>query len=76
MPDQRVIHSHVAHSVYGPTGPNELGYFSARPMSTTIRWHGQQPPEPPSSISEHISNAVAKIPGLPPGRRTRSTRRW
>jgi hypothetical protein len=32
-------------------------------MSTTMRWHGEPTP-PPASISEHISSAVDKIPGL------------
>ena len=64
MPDTRVVHSHVAHSVYGAHGPrNDMPGGSPRPMTTTMRF-AKAPPEPPQSISEHISSAVARIPGL------------
>ena len=64
MPDTRVVHSHVAHSVYGAHGPrNDMPGGSPRPMTTTMRF-AKAPPEPPQSISEHISSAVEKIPGL------------
>ena len=69
MPDQRVIHSHVAHSVYGEHGPrNELGYFSPRPLVNKLKWHGEPPP-PPASISEHIAQTVQRIPNLSPKQR-------
>jgi hypothetical protein len=64
MPDTRVQHHHVAHSVYGPTGPRQdLGHFSPRPMTTRLRWPAGSPVEP-QSISEHLQSAAARIPGL------------
>jgi hypothetical protein len=72
MPDVRPQHSHVAHSLYGPHGPQQaLGHFSPRPLTGQIspKRFGLGPPEPPASISEHISHAVAKIPDLSPKQR-------
>jgi hypothetical protein len=65
MADPRPVHFHrPAASLYGPKGPEQnLGQFTPRPMTTTLRF-GKAPPPEPASISEHISNAVGKIPGL------------
>ena len=69
MPDQRVIHSHVAHSVYGATGPrNDMPGGSPRPLTTRLRWAGQ-PPEPPASLAEHIDRAVSRLRDLSPKQR-------
>jgi hypothetical protein len=67
MPDTRIQHHTIAKSFYGPHGPQQaLGQFTPRPSSTTIspRRFGLGPAEPPQSISEHITSAVEKIPGL------------
>ena len=64
MPDTRVIHSHVAHRVYGPTGPrNDMPGGSPRPMTTRLKWPAGQPVEP-QSIAEHLDSAIARVPGL------------
>jgi hypothetical protein len=77
MPDSRPTHTHYpspARSIYGRTGPRQdMPGGSPRPMSTTMRWHGEPPP-PPASISQHISSAVAKIPGLTPRAEERGPR--
>ena len=69
MPDQRVIHSHVAHSVYGPTGPrNDMPGGSPRPLATTLRF-AKAPAEPPQSLAEHIDRAVTRLRDLSPRQR-------
>jgi hypothetical protein len=72
MPDTRPTHVHhpgPARSVYGATGPRQdMPGGSPRPMTTTMRF-AKAPPEPPASISEHISQAVSRIPDLSPKQR-------
>jgi hypothetical protein len=66
MADPRPQHSHVSRSIYSSHGPQQvLGNQIPhdRPMTTTMRF-AKAPPEPPASISEHISQAVDRIPGL------------
>ena len=64
MADPRPQHFHVAHSVYGAHGPrNDMPGGSPRPLSTKLKWPAGEPVEP-QTIAEHITSAVARIPGL------------
>ena len=63
MPDPRPVHRHAA-SLYGPQGPvNDLGKFTPRPMTTTIKLQGTTEPQ---NIEEHIRQALQKVPGMGP----------
>src|SRR6516164_9719443 len=65
MPNTRVVHHHgPARSLYGEHGPvNDMGQFTPRPMSTTIKWPAGAKVTP-ETIPEHLDSAIARIPGL------------
>jgi hypothetical protein len=47
----------------------DLGFFSPRPMTTRLQWPAGQPVTP-QSISEHLDQAIARVPGLSAKQRT------
>jgi hypothetical protein len=70
LPDTRVQHHHVAHSLYGPAGPVQaMPGPTPRPLTTKLQWPAGQPVAP-ATISEHLDSAIARIPGLSARERT------
>jgi hypothetical protein len=73
MPDTRKAHYTVgpARTLYGDRGPvNDLGQFTPRPMTTTMRFGKAPPPPAPQNIQQHIEQALSRVKGIGPGTRT------